>query len=94
VFHIPSGAGQHLPWGADRLPVWPEQPREPKGLVRGIPRKRLLQSVVFVGAVYALARTDGWVGPGAHRPMIGELLWPALIVIGLWGLSRVLRDEP
>lgn len=94
VFHIPSRAGQHLPWAADRLPVWPEHPQPPRGLVCGIPRKRLLLSVVLVGAVYALARADGWVGPGAHRELMPELLWPAVIVIGLWGLSRILRDEP
>lgn len=52
--------------------------------------RHVLKSVVLVAAVYALARATGWIGPGAHKPIIPEIFWPLVLLVAAWGVWRLL----
>lgn len=52
---------------------------------------KLFTSMCLILGVGLLARMFEWSGPGASVPLEPRLLLPAILIVGAWGIARVLK---
>ena len=55
-------------------------------------RTHAVRALTLVAAVYIVARTMNWTGPGSSVRWMPELTYPAIAIITLWGVSRAVAN--
>lgn len=54
-------------------------------------RAHAIRSLCLIAAIYIMARTLRFIGPGSTIEWTPELMWPAIGIITLWGIARMTR---